>query len=180
MEPVLFGLLVFAGIVLVFFSMLVGQQLDPVQARLQQIAVRPRTLEELELQRPLTDRTLKPIIQGISRLIGRFYPANTVKSVSLKLKRAGMEGTSVEFFLGVKGFAAVVGAIAGSTILNLLTLDPRTRPIPMIVCSAAIQSLHEHQEWLSRYGIRALPKPFDLDMLLTTIEEMIAEHRARD
>ena len=68
----------------------------------------------------------------------------------------------------------------GWTILNLLTLDPRTRPIPMIVCSAAIQSLHEHQEWLSRYGIRALPKPFDLDMLLTTIEEMIAEHRARD
>jgi CheY-like chemotaxis protein len=61
----------------------------------------------------------------------------------------------------------------GWTILNLLTLDPRTRPIPMIVCSAAIQSLHEHQEWLSRYGIRALPKPFDLDMLLTTIDEML-------
>src|SRR5207248_5858185 len=78
---------------------------------------------ELELQRPIGDRTLKPIIQGISRLIGRFYPANTVKSVSLKLKRAGMEGTSVEFFLGVKGFAAVVGAIAGSAILNLLTSD---------------------------------------------------------
>src|ERR1041385_6707442 len=32
----------------------------------------------------------------------------------------------------------------GWTILNLLTLDPKTRPIPMIVCSAAIQSLHEH------------------------------------
>src|SRR5438309_5885601 len=111
------------GIFLVFISFLVGQQLDPVQARLQQIAVRPRTLEELELQRPLSDRTLKPIIQGISRLIGRFYPANTVKSVSLKLKRAGMEGTSVEFFLGVKGFSAVVGAIAASTIVNLLTSD---------------------------------------------------------
>src|ERR1051326_6163101 len=62
----------------------------------------------------------------------------------------------------------------GWTILNLLTLDPVTRPIPMIVCSAAIQSLHEHQEWLSQYGIRALPKPFDLDTLLSTIETMIA------
>jgi len=68
----------------------------------------------------------------------------------------------------------------GWTILNLLTLDPRTRPIPMIVCSAAIQSLHQHQEWLSQYGIRALPKPFDLDTLLTTIEEIIADHRQRD
>ena len=67
----------------------------------------------------------------------------------------------------------------GWTILNLLTLDPVTRPIPMIVCSAAIQSLHEHQEWLSQFGIRALPKPFDLDVLLTTIEESLGS-RSRD
>src|ERR687886_1744358 len=51
----------------------------------------------------------------------------------------------------------------GWTILELLTLDPDTRPIPVIVCSAAIQSLHEHQELLGRFGIQALPKPFDLD-----------------
>jgi DNA-binding response OmpR family regulator len=61
----------------------------------------------------------------------------------------------------------------GWTILNLLTLDPDTRPIPIIVCSAAIQSLHEHQEMLSKFGIRALPKPFDLDTLLSTIEGMV-------
>jgi CheY-like chemotaxis protein len=61
----------------------------------------------------------------------------------------------------------------GWTILNLLTLDPSTRDIPMIVCSAAISSLHEHQQILTRYGIRALPKPFDLDTLLTTIHEML-------
>jgi CheY-like chemotaxis protein len=62
----------------------------------------------------------------------------------------------------------------GWSILNLLTLDPDTRPIPLIVCSAAITSLHEHQEMLSRYGIRALPKPFDLDMLLSMVSEVLA------
>ena len=123
MEPVFLAGLVFLGILLVVGSMLMGQELDPVQARLQQIAVRARTLEELELQRPIAERTLKPIINSISRLIGRFYPANTVRSVELKLKRAGMENTSTEFFLGVKGFAAVVGAIALSAILNLMTND---------------------------------------------------------
>jgi len=102
MEPILFAGLVFVGVILVFASMLMGQALDPVQARLQQIAVRPRTLEELELQRPLVDRTLKPIIQGLSGLVGRFYPANTARSLALKLKRAGMETTSTEFYLGVK------------------------------------------------------------------------------
>jgi CheY-like chemotaxis protein len=63
----------------------------------------------------------------------------------------------------------------GWTILNLLTLDPQTRGIPMIVCSAAITSLHEHQEILTRYGIRALPKPFDLDTLLDAIRDMLPQ-----
>ncbi|HET7700882.1 MAG TPA: type II secretion system F family protein [Candidatus Limnocylindria bacterium] len=123
MEPLLFAGLAFIGVLLVFASMMMGQALDPVQARLQQIAVRPRTLEELELQRPLSERTLKPMIQGIAGLIGRFYPQNTVKGITLKLKRAGMESTSTEFFLGVKGFAAVVGAIGVSSIVNLITSD---------------------------------------------------------
>ena len=63
----------------------------------------------------------------------------------------------------------------GWTVLNLLTLDPETRPIPVMVCSAAIQSLHEHQPWLGKFGVCALPKPFDLDMLLETISRMLAE-----
>jgi hypothetical protein len=57
------------GVFLVFASFLVGQQLDPVQARLQQISVRPRTLEELELQRPIAERTLKPIVSGLAALV---------------------------------------------------------------------------------------------------------------
>ena len=65
----------------------------------------------------------------------------------------------------------------GWTILNLLTLDPQTCHIPMIVCSAAVTSLHEHQETLSRYGIRALPKPFDLTTLLEAIEHTIGSAR---
>ena len=61
----------------------------------------------------------------------------------------------------------------GWTILNLLTLDPVTHHIPAIACSAAIQSLHEHQEMLTKLGIHALAKPFDLDTLLTTIEDTL-------
>ena len=65
MEPLVFAGLMFFGVLVVFVSMIIGAQLDPVQARLQQIAVRPRTLEELELQRPLSERMLKPIIDGL-------------------------------------------------------------------------------------------------------------------
>lgn len=122
MEGILAGVMTLA-VILVFTSYFLAGQLDPVQARLQQIAVRPRTLEELELQRPLAERTIKPIIRGIASLIGRFYPANTVRSLDRKLKRAGMEHTSTEFFLGVKGFAALVGAMVASTLANVIFLD---------------------------------------------------------
>ena len=67
------------------------------------------------------------------------------------------------------------GEERGWTILNLLTLDPTTRPIPVIVCSAAIQSLHEHQELLDQYGICALPKPFDIETLLQAVSRMLPE-----
>ena len=123
MEALLFSGLMFVAIVLIAASFVFGQQLDPVQARLQQIAVRPRTLEELELQRPLSERTLKPIIRGLSGLVGRFYPQNTVRGLALKLKRAGMDSTSTEFFLGVKGFAAIVGSVGVAAIVNLITSD---------------------------------------------------------
>ena len=66
------------------------------------------------------------------------------------------------------------GEECGWTILDLLTLDPVTRPTPVIVCSAAIQSLHEHQPWLDKFGIKAVPKPFDLDVLLDMVNDALA------
>jgi len=72
------------------------------------------------------------------------------------------------------------GEERGWTILNLLTLDPITRPIPVIVCSAAIQSLHEHQSWLDKFGICALPKPFDLDTLLQMVDRVLARDPGPD
>ena len=120
---ILLPIMVSVGIIIAILGTQMGSGLDPVQARLQQIAVRPRSLEELELQRPIADRTLKPIIRGLSSLLARFYPANTMKSLALKLKRAGMETTSPEFFIGVKAFAAIVGVIAGAAIMNLMSND---------------------------------------------------------
>src|SRR5688572_33069684 len=66
---------------------------------------------------------LKPIIAGFSNLVGRFYPQNTVRGLSLRLKRAGMETTSTEFFLGVKGFAAIVGGVLVSGLVNAISGD---------------------------------------------------------
>ena len=64
----------------------------------------------------------------------------------------------------------------GWMILNLLTLDPATRPIPVIVCSAAVHSLQEHEELLQKYDCEVLPKPFDLDVLLAKVKAALAKY----
>lgn len=70
------------------------------------------------------------------------------------------------------------GEEIGWTIMELLTLDPDTRPIPMIVCSAAVRQLHEHEPILNKYHISVLPKPFDLDALLDKVREGLARGRS--
>src|SRR5688572_24397302 len=67
----------------------------------------------------------------------------------------------------------------GWRILELLTLDPATRSTPIIMCSAAVRSLQEHELLLRKYGIRALPKPFDIDDLMASIHATLAEHARR-
>lgn len=65
------------------------------------------------------------------------------------------------------------GEEIGWTLLELLTLDPATRPIPLIVCSAAVRDLQDHQPLLERFGIDVLPKPFDLDTLLQKVKDAL-------
>ena len=67
------------------------------------------------------------------------------------------------------------GEERGWKILELLTLDPSTRPIPVIVCSAAVRSLQDHEPLLQRYGIGVLPKPFDLEALLEKVHDTLRD-----
>jgi CheY-like chemotaxis protein len=73
----------------------------------------------------------------------------------------------------------IEGQESGWTILECLTLDPKTNPIPVIVCSAAIRELQAHQKLLDQYGIDVLTKPFDLDALLEKVATAIVRGRRR-
>lgn len=66
---------------------------------------------------------------------------------------------------------------SGWVILELLTLDPRTRTIPVIVCSAAITDLQAHQPMLDALGVDVLAKPLDLEMLLEKIARALGRRQ---
>ena len=62
----------------------------------------------------------------------------------------------------------------GWVLLDLLTLEPSTAQIPVIVCSAAHDDLLRKQEFLTDLGIRILLKPFRVEMLEDLVEDMLA------
>src|SRR3954452_6512046 len=62
----------------------------------------------------------------------------------------------------------------GWQFLELLKLDPATRDIPVIVCTAAVTLVEQLQTHLQTMGVRVVLKPFDIDHLLGEIRRVWA------
>src|SRR5438128_11186093 len=58
---------------------------------------------------------------------------------------------------------------AGWALLDMLYLDPKTRAIPLILCSAATREVQETVPSLAAKGILWPEKPFELEALLTML-----------
>jgi CheY-like chemotaxis protein len=54
---------------------------------------------------------------------------------------------------------------SGLLLLDLITLDPETRSIPVIIASANLQALAGREKALAEKGIYVIAKPFDIDDL---------------
>jgi CheY-like chemotaxis protein len=67
----------------------------------------------------------------------------------------------------------------GVGLLERLKVDPATRPIPVLVCSADHQLLDDLNDRLAAWDCVDLPKPFGLDELLASIRVCGAEPRCR-
>ena len=67
------------------------------------------------------------------------------------------------------------GSETGWKVLDQLALDPETRGIPVILCSGATASLDARRPaLLPECGVYVLSKPFDLDVLVGTVEGALA------
>jgi CheY-like chemotaxis protein len=62
----------------------------------------------------------------------------------------------------------------GWQFLELLKLDPATRDIPVIVCTAAVKMVEELQTHLQAMEVRVVLKPFDIEHLLGEIARVWA------
>ncbi len=124
--PLLIALLAGFAILMVFMGFSRSAKTpNPTQERLQMYGVQPRTLEEIELQQPFTERALLPLIRGLARLLSRTTPQRNVDQIRHKLDLAGNPNNwSPADFVGLRGLAAVLIAILGTMLGYALRMDP--------------------------------------------------------
>ena len=94
---------------------------DVVQQRLEQLIVQPKSLEEMELQQPLAERVLRPIVQRLSRMASRGDSGGLIARADAKLEKAGYPGgLRGADWMGVKLLSTlVVGVVVGLLMLAL-------------------------------------------------------------
>ena len=117
--PLVIAAIAAIAILLIFLGLAGSRSADPVQARLTQLgSMQARNLEELELQKPFFERTVRPLAMRLSGVSRRF---TNEKKMNRTEKRLAMAGNPADMrttdFLGLKAICVLV--FAGTAFLVL-------------------------------------------------------------
>ena len=115
MDPLAIGVAALAAgaILLIVFGLAGSAPVDPVQARLTQLGtMQAKNLEELELQAPFIERTLRPLASRLSGRMSRVASSSFTDRTEKRLALAGNPGElRVADWLGIKAIGAAIGGI---------------------------------------------------------------------
>ena len=119
------------AILLIFVGLAGGSSVDPVQARLTQLGtMQAANLEEMELQQPFIERTIRPLVGRLSGSVSRVASTSFTETTEKRLALAGNPGDlRTADWLGIKA----VGAIVGAGIFFLLFFIVGVLGLPLIL-----------------------------------------------
>lgn len=96
MDPILLlvivgGIILVGAIILIVIGLRDAKQEDPLQERLADFAAsgEVKSLEEIELSQPLSERIIIPLARKFGEFATRFTPQNAIQSTARKLELAG-------------------------------------------------------------------------------------------
>ncbi len=120
--PLIVAIVAAMAIILIAYGISSGGPVDPVQARLTQLgASQARTLEEMELQLPFFDRTVKPLAARISAKVSRSTSTSLTERTEKRLALAGNPGDMrTADWLGIKAISSIVVAGIMFVVLGLI------------------------------------------------------------
>jgi tight adherence protein C len=138
------------AVFMIFMSLAGTRAPDPVQARLTQLgSMQARTLEELELQQPFFERTVRPLAVRLSGIGHRFTSGKTISKTEQKLQMAGNPADlKTSDFLGLK--VVVAGAVAGVLVIVFALVVGDILFGLMVGAAAGVIGFFGPDFWLSR------------------------------
>jgi len=109
------------GVLLIVIGTARSRTMDPIQARIAQLgSMQARNLEEIELQQPFFERTIKPLAARLSGTVARITSDSFASRTQRRLAMAGNPGQlSVNDWLGMKAVFALLG---GGLVFLILTV----------------------------------------------------------
>ncbi len=114
---VVIALLAAGAVLFLIFGTTSRPPKDAVQQRLEQLVVKPKTLEEAELELPFFERAIRPIVQRVSKMGRRGGGVNMIERAEERLHKAGYPGgLRGADWMGVKVLSSIVFAIAFTII----------------------------------------------------------------
>jgi tight adherence protein C len=125
MSPeLLIAVLAAGAVLLITYGVAARPSEDAVQARLSQLVVAPRTVEEMELQQPFFERIVRPSIQRLARA-GRRQEGGMIARIDAKLERAGYPGgLRGADWVGVKLMSLIAFVVLFFLLALVLTGSP--------------------------------------------------------
>src|SRR5262245_24632366 len=112
MEPLLVAGGAAIAVLLIAFGIAGAREEDPLKARLSQLGqMQAKDLQELELQQPFFDRTIRPLAARLSGTVARVTSSSFTERTEKRLAQAGNPGDlKVADWLGIKAIGTGVGA----------------------------------------------------------------------
>jgi tight adherence protein C len=131
MDPIIVAAVAAVAVLLIAFGVAGSRTEDPLKARLNQLGqMTAKDLQELELQQPFFDRTIKPLAGRLSGTVARITSSSFSDRTEKRLAMAGNPGDmKVADWLGIKAIVAgvgfggmfiVFGVLAGEVVQGLL------------------------------------------------------------
>jgi tight adherence protein C len=139
--PVIIAAVAAGAILLIIFALTSSAAVDPVQARLTQLGtMQAKNLEELELQAPFVERTLRPLVARLSGSVSRVTSSSFTERTEKRLALAGNPGDlRVADWLGIKAIGTIVGGILFFVLFVIVGF--MSLPIPLNFVMAGIGAM---------------------------------------
>jgi tight adherence protein C len=174
--PLLMALLAAGGVLLIVWALLGARSSDPVQARLTQLGTLEgvTSLEEIELQQPVMDRTMRPLMRRLSGIGTKLTSRDRVGRTENRLASAGYPyGLRTIDFMGLKVVASLATSGLAFLLFGLALSGPSTGFILAVM--GLVLGFFIPDFWLSR-RIKARQKaillsiPDVLDLLTISVK----------